>query len=140
MKVDEATVAEVREWLMKAKNDLDAVEWLLSAPHPLVSPASFHIQQAVEKSMKTFLTWHSIPFRKTHDLTELGHLCLAIDPSLREPLQNAARLTEYAWRYRYPGEPLEPDLEELQDDITIGKALMLELFDRLPKELRFEIR
>ena len=55
--------------------------------------------------MKAFLTWHDRVFRKTHDLVELGGQCVARDTTLESVLRAAAPLTEYAWRYRYPGEP-----------------------------------
>ncbi len=69
---------------------------------PLVEDIVFHCQQAVEKSMKAFLTWHNVPFRKTHSLEELGEQCLRIDESLKELVDRAVPLTDYAWRFRYP--------------------------------------
>ncbi len=47
--------------------------------------------------MKAFLAWHDVPFRKTHNLEELGHQCLAVDATLRAVAECAAPLTEYAW-------------------------------------------
>jgi HEPN domain-containing protein len=41
----------------------------------LLGDATFHCQQAVEKTIKAFLTWHDRAFRKTHDLVELGAEC-----------------------------------------------------------------
>jgi hypothetical protein len=43
--------------------------------------------QAVEKSLKAFLTWHERTFRRTHDLEELGKDCQAIDPTLAALLE-----------------------------------------------------
>jgi HEPN domain-containing protein len=45
----------------------------------LLGDATFHCQQAVEKAMKAFLTWHDRIFRKTHDLVELGGHCVGIE-------------------------------------------------------------
>ena len=45
--------------------------------------ALFHCQQAVEKALKAFLTFHEGTFRKTHDLGDLSPECLAIDASLQ---------------------------------------------------------
>jgi HEPN domain len=81
----------------------------LAALPPLLGDVTFHCQQAVEKTLRGYLTWHDHGFRKTHDLTELGGACVELDPSLEMVLRRAATLTEYAWRYRYPGEPNAPE-------------------------------
>jgi HEPN domain-containing protein len=57
-----------REWLRKAAGDLKAADL-----HDL---AAFHCQQAFEKALKGYLTWHDRPFRKTHDLVELIEQCI----------------------------------------------------------------
>lgn len=53
--------------------------------------------------MKAFLAWHDRPFRKTHDLGVLGAACATIDPGLDGVAKKAAPMTEYAWKFRYPG-------------------------------------
>jgi hypothetical protein len=58
--------------------------------------------------------------RKTHDLAALGRLCAEIDRPLATPERRAARLTEYAWKYRYPGEPEEPPREEAESALAIA--------------------
>jgi HEPN domain-containing protein len=52
----------------------------------------FHSQQAAEKTAKAFLAFHNIPFRKTHDLKELGAQCVAVDGSLSSLLEEAGAL------------------------------------------------
>jgi hypothetical protein len=47
-----------------------------------IANALFFCQQAAEKSLKAFLTWHERAFRRTHDLEELGEACRAIDGTL----------------------------------------------------------
>jgi HEPN domain-containing protein len=74
--------------------------------------ALFPRQQAVEKALKAFLTFHERTFRKTHDLGGLGPGCLSIDGSLQTTVSQAEGLTQYAWRFRYPGEPYDPDPAE----------------------------
>ena len=39
---------------------------------PLPREALYHCQQAAEKALKGFLAFHDHPFRRTHDLRELG--------------------------------------------------------------------
>jgi HEPN domain-containing protein len=109
---------------------------VLSLDPPLTDDSVFHCQQAVEKLLKAFLTWHDRPFRKTHDLGALGLQCVEIDPTLEDVLREAAPLTEYAWRFRYPGEPEEPELEEAQHAIIMMHRVHQAIIERLPEEIR----
>ena len=103
---------------------------------PLTADIVFHAQQLAEKSLKAFLAWHDQEFRKTHSLVEIGQQCLAIDTTLRALVQRAAVLTEYAWKYRYPGEPTEPDLAEAQEAIALAREVYQAILTRLPTEAR----
>jgi hypothetical protein len=69
---DPALVAEVCAWLRKADRDLAAATYELQAAPPFADDIVFHAQQAAEKSLKAFLSWHGIPFRKTHNLVEFA--------------------------------------------------------------------
>lgn len=111
MPLDPALVAETRAWLAKAVRGLAAGSHGMNAAEPLLEDVAFHAQQAVEKTLKAFLTWHSQTFRKTHNPVELGIACERIDASLAELLREAGPLTEYAWQFRYPGEPEAPSRE-----------------------------
>lgn len=102
---DPVRAQEAQAWLGRARADLRAAEDDLAADPPLAEDAVFHCQQASEKALKGFLAWHDRPFRKTHKLEELGEQCLALDERLRAEVDCAVPLTEFAWRYRYPGEP-----------------------------------
>ena len=44
----------------------------------------FHCQQRRKSLIKGFLIWHNRPFRKTHNLVEVGQQCTAIDASLED--------------------------------------------------------
>jgi len=66
MSLDPERIAETRAWFVKAGEDLRAADFERSAAPPLTSDIVFHAQQAAEKAMKGFLTWHDRPFRKTH--------------------------------------------------------------------------
>ena len=76
MKPSEARAIEAREWLAKAAEDLASAHVLIGSGH--LPGALFFCQQAAEKSLKAFLTWHQRTFRRTHDLEELGKDCQAI--------------------------------------------------------------
>jgi HEPN domain-containing protein len=70
MNPDDAKAGETREWLDKAFEDLASARVLAGSGH--FANALFFCQQAAEKGLKAFLTWHERPFRRTHDLEELG--------------------------------------------------------------------
>ena len=135
MPLDAVLVAETKAWLRKAATDLRAAQHDLTASPPLLDDAAFHCQQAVEKMFKGFLMWHGIPFRKTHSLEELGEQCLDLDQSLKDLVDQAVPLTEYAWKFRYPGEPEEPSLEEAVDALKIAGEVLTALLRRLPEEI-----
>lgn len=74
MRLDPELVAETKGWLKKAVQDIRTAKALISENPPITESCVFHCQQAVEKSLKGFLTWHQKPFRKTHNIEELGEL------------------------------------------------------------------
>ncbi len=83
MPLDAVRIADTKGWLTKAAIDLRGAQIDLAASPPLPEDALFHCQQAVEKALKAFLTFHDRPFRKTHNLEEIGEACLQIDPTLK---------------------------------------------------------
>jgi HEPN domain-containing protein len=107
-----SALAEAREWLARADEDLAATQRLIQTPPPLIGIASYHAQQAAEKALKAFLAAHDTAFRPTHNLEELLPLCVAIDASLGRFAITARTLTPYATRFRYPGGPLAPTQAE----------------------------
>ena len=133
---DPLLVAETKSWFIKAANDLRAAVHEFSAEPPLLSDIVFHCQQAAEKAMKGFLTWHNCPFRKTHSLEEIGEQCLAFDQTLKPLVDRAVPLTDYAWKFRYPGEPEEPPVAEAQEALTLAREVYAAILSRLPAEVR----
>jgi hypothetical protein len=51
-------------------------------------------------------------------------------------LNRAARLTDYAWKYRYPGEPSDPPREEADSALTLAREVYDAVLTRLPAEVR----
>jgi HEPN domain-containing protein len=121
---------EVAAWLDRARQDLRAAEVDLGVGQPLLGDAAFHSQQAVEKALKAFLTRHDQRFRPTHDIGELALACLEHEPSLKPLLREAVPLTEYAWRFRYPGEVFEPERREVEDAYSLARRVVQEVSSR----------
>ena len=135
MAPDEARREDVRAWLRKAVLDLRAAEHGMSEPEAsLWSDVVFHAQQTAEKAFKAFLAWHDVPFRKTRNLEELGRACVSIDSTLGVIADRAAPLTEYAWKFRYPGEPSEPSHEEAKEALNTAREVLELLTSRLPED------
>jgi HEPN domain-containing protein len=111
---------EANRWLAQARKDLNAAHLLL-ASEP--SRSVFHNQQATEKSAKAFLAYHNVPFRRTHDLQELGGQCAALNPSLAPVLAEVEDLTDYAVVFRYLDAPREPDEEEATVALETARRL-----------------
>lgn len=122
---------ESRAWMRKAAVDLRAARALLNAGIP--GPALFHCQQAAEKSLKAFLTWHKVIFRRVHDLEETGALCVSIDPALAPVVKRAEPLTAFAWKLRYPGDLSDPEMSEAEDGLEIARQVFNEIRRRLPE-------
>jgi HEPN domain-containing protein len=89
--------------------------------------ALFYCQQAAEKALKGLLTAYSKPFRKTHDISDLSEDCLEIDASLESIVSRAERLTQYAWRFRYPGAPFEPGAADAAEGIETARVALTQV-------------
>ncbi len=124
---------EVTAWMKKAQDDLRTARVAVEADPPLIESALFHCQQAVEKAMKTFLTVHDTPFRKTHNLDELAVACEKIDSTLKVIFNSARDLTVFAWEFRYPGDSETPPIDEAYDAITKAQAVIETVRSRLPE-------
>lgn len=112
MSLDPEFVAEARAWMVKAS-----------------------CQQAAEKTLKGFLAWHGRIFRKTHDIAELGRQVLDITPQLEALLRECALLTDYASKFRYPGESTEPASEEVPAAVALTRRLNEAILAELPQEV-----
>jgi HEPN domain-containing protein len=136
MAIDPELLDETRSWFVKAGRDLGAAAHLFTAKPPFLADIVFHTQQAVEKAFKGFLTWHSTPFRKTHNLEELGEQCLRLDASLKQTVDLAVPLTKYVWKFRYPDDPDEPTREEAEKALKLAREVFDAVLERLPREAR----
>ncbi len=86
--------------------------------------------------MKEFLTAHERPFRKTHDLDELGRACEEINIGLKEKLAEVRDLTVFAWEFRYPGDSQVPSLSEARQSLTLAHTAFEDLLSPFPDNLR----
>lgn len=122
----------VREWVIKAENDLKtAAHTLRLGDDCPTDTVCFHAQQCVEKYLKSLLVLAHQDFPKTHDLESLA----AILPATRRGLlasEDLARLTDYATGARYPGWTDIP-LAEARKAVALARRLRKQVRATLPR-------
>jgi HEPN domain-containing protein len=136
MPPDETRASDTRAWLVKAFQDLRRAGILLEAVPADVEGALFHSQQAAEKALKAFLTWHDVRFRRIHDLDEIGRQCVQVDQTLHGLMTRAETLSEYASRFRYPGAGYDPSSEEGRSAMELARETAEAILGRLPISAR----
>jgi len=129
-----AKIKEVKQWLIKIQRDLDSARLLLKGGY--LDTAVYHCQQAVEKVIKAYLTYHDIPFEKTHNLVALLAFCVPLEPSFGQWRETTEILTPYATEFRYPGDVLEPEASEAEEALARAEALVNFIVQLLPPEIR----
>jgi HEPN domain-containing protein len=129
----ERVIDAIREWVVKAENDLTtAAHTLKLGERCPTDTVSFHAQQCVEKYLKALLVDAGIDFPKTHDIEAL----VALVPRGRRPKLSAeeqAGLTEYATVARYPGWGPIP-LAEARRAVAMARRVRADARRILPKE------
>lgn len=84
----------------------------------------FHVQQAVEKALKAWLSCLRVPFPRTHDLDELGALLEEAGQEIPECLCPLLEFTDFAVALRYEAfGDLESDLDRRGCIDTVGRLL-----------------
>ncbi len=130
----EQVVQVVREWIVKAENDLkNASNTLKMGIDCPTDTVCFHAQQCAEKYLKALLTLKGIPFPKTHDIPSLMALLPHEIPILLSEVEQEL-LTEYAVVTRYPGGFDEPTLSESRKAVGLARKLRKAVRALLPKE------
>ncbi|MGH7813284.1 MAG: HEPN domain-containing protein [Candidatus Binataceae bacterium] len=133
---DSALVAETRDWLAKANEDLEVAQRLLTGRTAWPSSAAFHAQQAAEKAEKAFLTWHRKRFSKTHDLDVLGGKCAAIDPALEAVCKAVNPISVFAVGLRYPNLLPRLTTAKAREALELARAMYDAVLERLPKAVK----
>lgn len=124
----------VQIWLTKGQNDLAVARKLSSGLDPYLGAAIFFCQQAAEKAVKGFLVFHDQRFGKTHDIEALIALATPFESSFANWCETGARLTPYVFKFRYPGETMQPEPEEFQQALADAEGLYSFVLSVLPAE------
>ena len=103
MQPDVRRRADTLSWFEKAHKDLRCAQIDLAAEPPAPEDALYHCQQAAEKALKGFLSWHDQPFPKTHDLGRLGKQAVELDQTLEPLIDEVVEFTKYCLAVPVPG-------------------------------------
>jgi HEPN domain-containing protein len=96
------------EWVAKAEEDYSVAAGLIRRRQIHADAICFHCQQMAEKYLKGLLQENNVHFTKTHDLEILGELARPLVPSLSLLQNDFEALTDYAVKFRYPGNSATP--------------------------------
>lgn len=88
-------------WLARAQSNLALAGQDVAGVY--LEDLCFEAQQAAEKALKALCVHFDLDFPKTHSLAKLMDILEGSGVSLPEEIQQAAVLTQYAVRTRYPG-------------------------------------
>ncbi len=137
MQLDPTLVEDVRAWLDKGGVDVHACRAMIhSGFSNLEGAIGNHLQQALEKVLKAYLTYNDHSFAKTHDLDDLAELCVKLDPSLATILHSLGDLTPFATIYRYPNTTsIDMSFETAKYYIGITEHIIHAIIERLPNEI-----
>ena len=103
-------------WLKKARVDLKAASSMLKEDLDDYLIAYYHLQQAIEKSLKAILVFKGQPVAKTHDLTVLCDLVEPFVISFPDCKEQVVNLTWFEANGRYPIEIDNDDYSEEFDE------------------------
>jgi HEPN domain-containing protein len=94
-------VEHARQMILLAQRDLRALRGMLDADTFADEIFGFHAQQAVEKTLKAWLSLLGIEYPRIHDLEELLELLEEHAKPVSEPFHRLVNLTDFAVQFRY---------------------------------------
>ncbi len=98
----QATKDFIKQWLLKANEDLLVVQKLTESEIVATSSICFHCQQALEKFLKAFLIANNIEIKRTHNIEYLLVECSEIDKEFANI--DPKELSDFGVDVRYPGD------------------------------------
>jgi HEPN domain-containing protein len=121
----------IREWLDKADEDLHFAESSLQDGSTFYAQICFHLHQAAEKYLKSFIISRSLPFNKVHDLVSLLKICVGNDPTLADLKEECITLNSAYIETRYPVHwPTDYSKETAEQSLSAAQTIALEVRKR----------
>lgn len=101
-----------RLMLTLAGKDVKALQGMESSETFANEVFGFHVQQAVEKTLKAWLSLEGVPYPRIHDLEQLVSLLEQRGQVVTEEIRALCDFTDFAVQFRYEGfEMSEGDLD-----------------------------
>lgn len=91
--------------LQKAREDLSAAQVLVATENQADHVIGFHLQQAVEKALKSILAKHAIEIPRTHDLGYLIEVLSSLEVEISATISLSDWLTPWGVLFRYDDDP-----------------------------------
>jgi HEPN domain-containing protein len=111
------------EWLVKAWHDLSSAR-ILYAAHHYTDTISIDLQQAIEKSLKSFLAYENKPIKKTHNLIELCELVSDHIQFDESQIRMLGLVTTFYLHDRYPTSGFDlPSRDQIKDVLDFAEKL-----------------
>jgi len=125
----------IKKWIQKAEVDIKTAKILIESEDPPTESICFHVQQAVEKFLKAYLTYMDIRAGKTHDIVALLEMCIEKDKEFKNlDTEKLGNLTFYAVDVRYPETLYTPSLEEAQETLELAEKVKSFVLKKLGKD------
>lgn len=122
--MDDPKTREVRAWISKAGDDVEAARRLLAGNNPLTGIAAYHCQQAAEKALKAYLLFRDKGFGRTHNLEALLADCQDFDAEFASLEDAAVLLNPYAVLFRYPTTATELTVCEGEEAVQAAQQVL----------------
>lgn len=116
-------IEEIKQWLTKADHDFGTAKITYLHIPEYLDTVIFHCQQAVEKSLKSYLIFLQLHFKLTHDLVYLLDLITQIDAEFEQFYDLVSELQGCAVEIRYPNETIFLTNEKIENGFEIAKAI-----------------
>lgn len=114
---------EMTQWIIKGDHDLGTAKITFLHIPEYMDTVTFHCQQAVEKYLKSYLLFLSVPFKFTHDLVYLLDLICQKDDEFKNQYNTLAELQSYSVEVRYPNEIIFLTKEKVESALITAKEV-----------------
>lgn len=121
----------IKLWIQKADGDLKVAKRELQAEDSVLEAVCFHLQQAVEKYIKAFLSKYSEKIKKTHNLEFLIEQCINIDEEFKEYEEKFDQIAGCGVEVRYPDSFIVLDEDELDSVRVIVESFREFIIDKI---------
>lgn len=136
--MNDKTALLTKEWIRKAESDLKNIANNLRLPPEEIPTDTlcFHAQQASEKYLKAYLTYHSKEYPFTHNIAGLITVCSELDREFSVLSGEAETLTPYSVNIRYPESSSVPSFNEAKEAYEIALKIKEFVLEKIGGEYR----